>query len=164
MKTPRHREDVSAKPPPAIARPATREVELPEPNTPISDRHAHIPSQWSWHYRTLLHLRDRLLRAHAEHARDAAAPVETTGFDPVDSAQEQSERDVLWTELATEDDRLFEVDCALQRIRDGVYGFCEETGHAIPPERLRAIPWTRFCRTVAEEREKKRRRTPHPQD
>ena len=72
------------------------------------------------------------------------------GGDVADTAQEQSARDVLWAELGHETDRLFEVDCALQRIRDGTYGFCEETGHAIPTERLRAIPWTRYSLAAAQ--------------
>jgi RNA polymerase-binding transcription factor DksA len=134
------------------------ETDDPQPNTPNSDRFEHIPPQWNWHYHTLLHLRDRLTRAHAEHTREAVTPAEMLGVDVADTAQEQLDRDLLWAELGTEDDRLFEIDCALQRIRAGVYGFCEETGHVIPPERLRAVPWTRYCRAVAEQREKHGRR------
>jgi RNA polymerase-binding transcription factor DksA len=92
---------------------------------------------------------------HTEHAKEAATSTEMLGIDAVDTAQEQSNRDLLWSELAAEDDQLFEVDCALQRIRDGLYGLCEETGHVIPPERLRAVPWTRYCRSAAENREKR---------
>jgi RNA polymerase-binding transcription factor DksA len=114
------------------------------------------PSQWAWHYRTLLQLRERLLRAHTEHAAEVAAPAEMRGVDVADTAQEQLDRDVLWAELGAQDDQLFEVDCALQRIRDGVYGVCEETGHAIPAPRLRAIPWTRYSRDVAARHEHRR--------
>ena len=51
--------------------------------------------------------------------------------------------------LAAERDPLFEIDCALQRIHDGTYGFCETTGHPIAPRRLREAPWERYCRTVS---------------
>lgn len=127
-------------------------VSVPAP-TPNSDGRARIPAAWQWHYRTLIHLRERLMHAHVEHARDAAAPSEMRGVDLVDTAQDKMDRDLLWAELGAEDDRLFEVDCALQRIRDGTYGFCEDTGNPIPAERLRAIPWTRFCRLAAERHE-----------
>jgi RNA polymerase-binding transcription factor DksA len=137
---------------------STSGVIQPEANTPNSGMPEHVPSQWAWHYRTLCHLRDRLARAHTEHTNEVSNPSEMLGVDVADTAQEQAVRDLLWAELAAEDDQLFEVDCALQRIHDGVYGFCEETGNVIPPERLRAVPWTRYCRTVAEEREKKRAR------
>ena len=122
-------------------------------STPNSCRPAQPPPSWAWHFRTLVHLRDRLMQAHAEHATEVAAPVEMSGKDVADTAQEQLDRDVLWAELAAEDDRLFEVDRALQRIRDGAYGFCEETGRPIPAERLRAIPWARYCRAVAAQHE-----------
>lgn len=120
-----------------------------KPGTPNSDVHERIPAQWRWHYRTLQHLRERLLQAQAEHASQVAAPPDTDSNDLADTAQDRSDRDLLWAELGAESDKLFEVDCALQRIRDGVYGFCEATGLPIAPERLRALPWTRYCRTAA---------------
>jgi DnaK suppressor protein len=123
------------------------------PDTPNSSGHPRIPAPWQWHYRTLLHLRNRLLRAHTEHARQADEPPDLHGVDLTDTVQDKLDRDLLWAELGAEDDKLFEVDCALQRIRDGVYGFCEETGNPIPPTRLRAVPWTRFSRSAAEQHE-----------
>lgn len=80
-------------------------------------------------------------------------PPDTESNDAADSAQERTDRDLLWAELGAENDKLFEIDCALQRIRSGVYGFCEDTGKPIPPERLRAIPWTRYSRGAAEQHE-----------
>jgi RNA polymerase-binding transcription factor DksA len=139
------------------ARPAS-EAAVREANTPNSCGPERIPPQWSWHYKTLLHLRDRLTRAHAEHAKEATTPPEMLGVDVTDTAQEQLGRDLLWAELGAEDDQLFEIDCALQRIREGTYGFCEETGHVIPAQRLRAVPWTRYCLAAAEQREKHLRR------
>jgi RNA polymerase-binding protein DksA len=38
-----------------------------------------------------------------------------------------------------------EIDCALNRIEEGTYGICEVGGEPIPKQRLKAIPWTRFC-------------------
>ncbi|MBN1360550.1 MAG: TraR/DksA C4-type zinc finger protein [Sedimentisphaerales bacterium] len=40
---------------------------------------------------------------------------------------------------------LHEIDDALQRIEDGVYGICEGTGDPIPKARLEAQPWARYC-------------------
>lgn len=112
-----------------------------------------MPPQWLWHHRTLMYLRNRIQRAHNEHASQANTPPDRDSNDPADSAHDQADRDLLWAELGAENDKLFEIDCALQRIRDGVYGFCEVTGHAIPPDRLRAVPWTRYCRDAAAARE-----------
>lgn len=124
-----------------------------EPCTPNSCGPEPIPPQWAWHYRTLMHLRDRIQQAHAEHASQAATPPDKDSKDPVDTAQDRSDRDLLWAELGAESDKLFEIDCALQRIRDGLYGFCEATGRPIPMERLRAVPWTRYGHAAAAARE-----------
>jgi hypothetical protein len=43
-----------------------------------------------------------------------------------------------------EQDALYEIDEALDRIRTGSYGICELTGKEIERQRLEAIPWTRF--------------------
>jgi RNA polymerase-binding transcription factor DksA len=79
----------------------------------------------------------------------AVTSADMIGGDVADIAQEQTDRDVLWAELGNEADQLFEVDCALQRIRDGTYGFCEATGRPISSARLRAIPWTRYSLAAA---------------
>ncbi len=135
--------------------------------TPNSTPPPIIPSKWKWHYHTLLALRARLLNEHHQHARDATAPADPAPTDLADAAQIQLERDELWRELATESDKLFEVDCALQRIVDGFYGICEETGHPIPEDRLRAVPWARYNRSAEEQHEhripqKPKKRTKNP--
>lgn len=40
---------------------------------------------------------------------------------------------------------LREIDAALRRIDEGTYGTCEICGKPIGAERLRALPWARFC-------------------
>jgi RNA polymerase-binding transcription factor DksA len=40
---------------------------------------------------------------------------------------------------------LVEVNDALSRIEDGKYGICEGRGEPIPKQRLKAIPWARYC-------------------
>lgn len=156
MKT--HRSIASTAAPIAKSAASALNTQAMEGSTPNSCGPERIPPEWNWHYRVLSHLRNRLMRVHAEHSTQAIAPADLLGVDVADIAQEQSDRDVLWAELGKEADQLFEVDCALQRIRDGTYGFCEETGHPIPPERLRAIPWTRYCRATAEECERRKAR------
>jgi RNA polymerase-binding transcription factor DksA len=126
----------------------------PTPNTPVSAGPEKIDPRWAWHHRTLLEVRERLLRAHQDHASQAATPPELRGIDVDEGPRDELDRDVLWAELGHEDDRLFEIDSALSRIHDGTYGFCELTGQAIPEERLRAIPWTRYSVAAAKASEK----------
>lgn len=124
------------------------------PPLPSARRHdtppaASVPEEWAWHHRTLLHLQDRLSLAHAEHAAAALQAGDRSGADLADCAEELVERDVLWAELAVQDNMRLEVAGALQRIRDGTYGRCEATGLPIAKERLRAAPWTRYSLSAA---------------
>lgn len=49
---------------------------------------------------------------------------------------------------------LAEIEDALQRIENNTYGICEGNDEPIPKERLRAIPWARYCVTCANLSEK----------
>lgn len=117
---------------------------------------AGVDPRWAWHYRTLSHLRDRILAAHADHATQVASAPERLGYESADTAREELDRDILWAELEAENNRLFEIDAALNRIRAGTYGTCEATGEPIGAARLRVIPWTRYCHDAAEAAEKRR--------
>lgn len=37
------------------------------------------------------------------------------------------------------------VEEALDRVRSGDYGICLSCEHPIPPKRLQALPWARYC-------------------
>jgi DnaK suppressor protein len=47
--------------------------------------------------------------------------------------------------MDSERNLLKEIDDALQRIEQGVYGICEGTGRQIQKARLEAEPWARYC-------------------
>src|SRR4051812_19730380 len=117
----------------------------------------HIDPKWTWHHEALLELRQKLLRSEAEHEQSASATAEAGGVDAAEVAQEESDHEVILAELHAEENRLAEIDAALQRIRTGRYGVCEETGAPISAARLRAIPWTRFSRAAAERLERRSR-------
>ena len=57
-------------------------------------------------------------------------------------AAEQGENAVLAARLRTE---LDEVERALAKLDDGSYGRCEICSASIAPDRLEAMPATRFC-------------------
>ncbi len=54
----------------------------------------------------------------------------------------------------TERDQVQEIDRALKKVDSGKYGICEICGKPIAMNRLKVIPWTRFCRKDAEKKEK----------
>ena len=113
-----------------------------------------VPAKWRWHYRVLISLQDRLLGDRGDLLRGAAEPLEPHSLDEADSATDEFDHDLALAQLSAEQDALFEVNEALNRILDGTYGFCEQTGEAVPASRLKAVPWTRFTRQIKDRLEK----------
>jgi len=95
------------------------------------------------------------MRERGELLRASAQPIEPHSMDVADSATDEFDHDLALTQLSAEQNALYEVNEALERIFDGSYGVCEATGRAIPAVRLRAIPWARFTYAVEESLEKK---------
>jgi DnaK suppressor protein len=99
---------------------------------------------WAWK-RELMEEVDRTML----HMKDEAANFP----DPNDRATQESE---FGLELRTRDRErklLRKIDSALQRIEDGTYGYCEETGEEIGLRRLEARPVATLCVEAQERRE-----------
>lgn len=121
-----------------------------------------INPKWTWHQRVLLALRERLLAQRQARLTEAAQPLEPHSMSAADSASDEFDHNVALAVLSAEQDALQEIDAALQRLRAGTYGVCEETGKRIPSARLKAIPWTRFaCAVEAQHEATGRIKAPH---
>ncbi len=120
----------------------------PIPTAPV------VPKRWAWHYRALLALRDSLLAERGALLQAAAEPLEPHSMDEADSATDEFDHDLALAELSEQQDGLYEVEQALQRILDGTYGMCEQSGKSISAARLRAVPWARFGLDVAKRLER----------
>lgn len=112
---------------------------------------------WSWHRRTLNALRARLSREATAHRKEADELLGEARDDHGGRVADDNEIETLLAEAKGELRLLEEVDAALDRLKAGRYGVCEDTGNPIPPERLRALPWARFTREAAARRESDRR-------
>ncbi|MBI3854839.1 MAG: TraR/DksA family transcriptional regulator [Planctomycetes bacterium] len=62
-----------------------------------------------------------------------------------DLGTDNAERDLRLVRMESAGGEIFEIDEALERLHDGIFGICEECGAALPIERLRAIPYARLC-------------------
>ena len=105
------------------------------------------------HFRNILLAWKRELMEEVDrtvlHMKDDAANFP----DPNDRATQESE---FGLELRTRDRErklLKKIDAALQRIEDGSYGYCEETGDEIGLRRLEARPVATLCVEAQERRE-----------
>ncbi len=109
---------------------------------------------WDWHLRALQSLRDRLTRGRDRQREETSEPLVQDTNDLADCATDEFDHDLAFSLLSQEETALHEVDAALARLNAGTYGICEETGKPIPAARLRAVPWTRYCKEAQEQFER----------
>lgn len=65
--------------------------------------------------------------------------------DEVDAAGDSEEKELIFGLSGNEKVMLNSIDAALKKIEAGKYGFCENCSAKIPPERLKAMPYARYC-------------------
>ena len=121
-----------------------------------------IPPRWRWHYDKMQSLRDRLLESQDNQMDEVSGGEEPFSVDPADSASDETDHEAALGILARDQDMLLEVNAAIRRILEGAYGICEASGQPITPDRLRAVPWTRYTREVETRLEQAARSGPRP--
>jgi RNA polymerase-binding protein DksA len=72
-----------------------------------------------------------------------------------DYGTDEFEKDLEVGLSNSESKLLNEINIAIKKIKDGTYGKCEHCGQLISKERLKAIPYARYCIKCQTEREKK---------
>jgi DnaK suppressor protein len=91
----------------------------------------------------------RELSAEYENASAAVVDIgrraDTDGDDEVDAGAKTALREHQLSLMATIQERLVQVERALERIESGTYGRCETCGQDISPERLEAFPAATTC-------------------
>ena len=93
----------------------------------------------------LLHRRDALRKALAGDLSSLKELREQSSGDMLDAALD-SAQDEISSQLAEVESReLAQIENALERMRNGTYGICEECEEAISEERLKARPVTTLC-------------------
>lgn len=103
-----------------------------------------IKPKWRKYHQRLVELREALARRQNTLTKDALEEQPAFSSHMADAGTDTYDRDFALGVLSAEQDALYEIDEALDRIRNGAYGRCELTGKLIERERLEAIPWTRF--------------------
>ncbi len=149
------------KPIPAARKAARRAVEAYDPNALIHGIRPYQPQMGEAymspaqleHFRMILQAWKRELMEEVDrtvhHMQDEASNFP----DPNDRATQESE---FGLELRTRDRErklLKKIDSALERIEDGTYGYCEETGEEIGLKRLEARPVATLSLEAQERRE-----------
>jgi RNA polymerase-binding transcription factor DksA len=131
-----------------LAKAATRDV---LGATPIA---VEVPAKWRKYYKRLAELRASVQHRQGELVKDALEETPNYSLHIADAGTDTYDRDFALGMLSSEQNAVYEIDEALDRIRNGSYGVCELTGRKIEPQRLEAIPWTRFSAEAERQLEK----------
>jgi RNA polymerase-binding protein DksA len=110
---------------------------------------------------SLLALRDRH-NGDASHLADealrrtgsgAAGNLSNMPIHMADLGTDNFEQEFTLSLLQNEEQLLEEISSALERIRQGTFGQCEECREEIPKVRLQALPYARYCVNCARKQE-----------
>ena len=140
-------------PPAPIKPPFVPPKAAPAPSgdpVPAGSNGTHSPAFIQKQRQRLLDLRDDLVDAVSGMARDTirnapeGSEASGSGQHQGDAGSDAYDRDFALSVLAKEQDALYEIEQALQRIKKGSYGICEMSSRKIPQARLEAIPFARL--------------------
>lgn len=116
-------------------------------------RKPRINPAWREQYDQLRDLREQMFDNRRTLASDAKEERANYSIHMADAATDTYDTDWALSMLSSDQNALYEIDEAIRRIEAGTYGKCELTGNPIEPERLSAIPWTRFARDAQQQLE-----------
>ena len=89
---------------------------------------------------------DALQLSEGERALAEARFAESdSGGDQADIASDFVEQEILESLEHHVRATLLDIDAALDRVKNGIYGACEDCGEPIDPARLKARPWASRC-------------------
>ncbi len=101
-----------------------------------------------WFETELLERRALLMndvKAMEEAETRDAFPLSSLSSHLADLGSDRAASDVSLGRRESESVEIQEIDDALERLRDGSFGICEDCGMRIPMRRLEAIPYARLC-------------------
>lgn len=114
-------------------------------NTPYSDEELE-------HFKQLLIKEQKEINEEIKDLKEAIEGVDLNRDDtnssqdhhPGDLGTDEESKETNYTLIDRDLDKLEEINAALDRIANGTYGVCEDTGATIKKERLEAIPYARY--------------------
>ena len=95
-----------------------------------------------------------LVRTNNEALYNSSLDDNSTSADIVDQASSYTEKNVEMKAINRQIKLISKIDSALKKIKDGTYGFCEETAEPIGLKRLMARPIATLCIAAQEKHEK----------
>lgn len=91
-----------------------------------------------------------------KNSMDSSGDISSHPFHMADAASGSFDTEFNIGLASSEQDLLFQIDHALERIEDGSYGMCEKCGEPISKNRLKAVPFAKYCMKHQEIQEKEK--------
>ncbi len=105
-----------------------------------------MPKKEMEKYRRLLEQKKSSLSSDLAKTRNAEEETtEELTQDIADKAVSSYTREFLYSLSDTDRNTLVQIDDALVRIEDGIYGTCTNCAQPLNEKRLSAVPWARLC-------------------
>ena len=102
----------------------------------------------------LLEWKKDLVKSNNEALYNSSLDDNSTSADIVDQASSYKEKNVEMRAINRQIKLISKIDTALKKIKDGTYGFCEETAEPIGLKRLMARPVASRCISAQKRHEK----------
>ena len=87
--------------------------------------------------------------------KDAAGDISGYTYHMADVATDTYDREFSLGLASNERQSLYELDEAIKKIEEGIFGICEECKSLITKTRLKVVPFTRLCVKCQEKKEKR---------
>ncbi len=95
-----------------------------------------------------------IIKTNNEALYNGSIDDNSVSADIVDQASSYTDKNVEMKAINRQIKLIPKIDSALKKIKDGTYGFCEETGEPIGIKRLMARPVATLCIAAQEKHEK----------
>ena len=116
---------------------AAKPMEKPTPSTPKGEKEEIR--------KTLLDMREKLLSGISESPIPEALITQTDIGDIIDQAGDERDRELSLLLSGRDKEKLHAINEALEKIKEGTYGICEECGDKIGPGRIKVMPLAKYC-------------------
>lgn len=87
--------------------------------------------------------------------KEASGDISGYTYHMADVATDSYDREFSLGLASNERDLLYELEDALKKIEEGIFGICEECKTLITKTRLKAVPYARLCVKCQERKEKR---------
>ena len=98
--------------------------------------------------------KNEIIRSNSQALYSSNLVDNVSSPDIVDQASSYTEKNVEMRTVNRQIKLISKIDAALKRLKDGTYGFCEETGEPIGLKRLIARPIATLCIAAQEKHER----------